>query len=169
MTDNESPDLCKICGQEISLTDLHAYDREKEGPVHIACNHSQGELHMPTSYELTTIMDIFEKVPADRIADCLFELGQVLTQSKHMKNAMDIAGQEIGGEPCTVEMIMQMPLVWTDDGTGVCQSNFHMDGVGQVASIKTLLKGRPCNPPTCAHGETMTQGCEPCGRGRCVA
>lgn len=65
---------------------------------------------MPAEYELTTIQDIFDKVPAERIQDCCSELGQVLAQTSIMRDLAVACGAEIVG--------IEWPMVWKDDNKG---------------------------------------------------
>lgn len=59
-------------------------------------------------YELTTIQDILDKVPADRIQECCREIGQGLAQAALMRDLATSCGAEIIG--------IQWPIVWADDG-----------------------------------------------------
>lgn len=56
----------------------------------------------PKTYELATLRDIYEKVPADRLEACLTELGVHLAQ---IKRENEFSGKTL-----------KMPVVWTDDG-----------------------------------------------------
>ena len=70
-------------------------------------------------YELRTIKDIFDQVPADRIKDCCIELGQVMAQARYLLQLVEAAA-EAPGEPLKADEIFQFPetVTWTDDGKG---------------------------------------------------
>lgn len=82
----------------------------------------------PISYELTTIRDIFEKVPADRIQDCCRELGTLLAQSKALSDLLEAAGNSIGHSAEVARMKMPDTITWTDDGKGELTSTVHCAG-----------------------------------------
>lgn len=73
---------------------------------------------MPETYKLTTIREIFEKVPTDRIQDCCRELGTLLAQSKALAELIQTTAEGIGVEDG--DLIMRMPDIytWVDDGKG---------------------------------------------------
>lgn len=80
---------------------------------------------MSESYELTTIRDIFDKVPLDRIKDCCRELGTLLAQTRALA---DIAGPEL--------FTISFPIVWTDDGIGeITTSVSCLDG--EILTLET--------------------------------
>lgn len=66
---------------------------------------------METKYELKTLKDVFDKVPADRISDCLNELAISMIQAKAMQGIMDCVSENkmpVFEWPESVE--------WIDDG-----------------------------------------------------
>lgn len=73
---------------------------------------------MTNSYELTTIRDIFDKVPADRIQDCCRELGTLLAQSKGLAELIQCTGEAIGFDEAQPLMKMPETYTWVDDGKG---------------------------------------------------
>lgn len=92
-------------------------------------------------YELTTIRDIFEKVPVERIADCCKEIGQALIQSRYQLQLVQAAAVALGEEIDMAEAL-RFPdsITWTDDGKGEIETGV-ADGDGaQLLSIVA----RPC-------------------------
>lgn len=75
---------------------------------------------MDEQYELTTIRDIFDKVPADRIKDCCRELGMILAQTKALTELMAATAENVDFpgvfSPDTVGI--GFPIVWIDDSKG---------------------------------------------------
>jgi len=98
---------------------------------------------MSEEYKLVTIKDIFEKVPADRIKDCMDELSVLLTQAKSMQGLINACGDAVSGEENSVETICPETFTWMDDGNGEVVSNFNMsspEGDHGVISLKTSLE-----------------------------
>lgn len=71
-------------------------------------------------YELTTIADIFDKVPSDRIRDCCRELGMILAQTKALTELMAATAESVGLPDASSHdtVGIAFPIVWTDDGKG---------------------------------------------------
>lgn len=90
---------------------------------------------MTQSYELTTIQDIFEKVPTERIQDCCREIGQALAQTKALGELHAALGAQLQG--------IQLPLTWVDDHKGEISTNVRArdEGGNEVATI--TLESRP--------------------------
>lgn len=87
-------------------------------------------------YELRTLKDIFELVPADRINDCCKELGQMLTQARYQLQLVEAASAALGEEIDMAEAF-RFPdsVTWTDDGNGEIETRM-VDGDGaQLLSI----------------------------------
>lgn len=78
-------------------------------------------------YELTTIQDIFDKVPTERIQECCRELGLLLAQTKAM-----------AGIAAPTDFSLVFTIEWTDDGLGDVTTSIEcMDG--EVVTLKTKL------------------------------
>lgn len=95
-----------------------------------------------TEYELVTIKDIFDKVPAERISDCCKELGQMLTQARYQLQMVEAAVAVVLGEEINMAEAFKFPdsVTWTDDGKGEIKTSM-VDGEGaQLLSIVA----RPC-------------------------
>ena len=79
---------------------------------------------MSQTYELTTIKDIFDKVPADRIELCCQELGSLMAQYKSLAEAMPEAG-----------LLPEFPLKWIDDDKGEVSVSLHVrDAEGDLGA-----------------------------------
>lgn len=68
-------------------------------------------------YEIRTIKDIFEKVPADRIKDCCAELGILLTQAKFQLELVEAASEALGVPLAEGAFAFPDSIVWIDDGS----------------------------------------------------
>ena len=87
-------------------------------------------------YELRTIKDIFDKVPADRIKTCMEELATLIIQAKAIDGlfwgiAAEIAGKESVGHTAFPDMI-----VWNDDDKGKLTLNLQVNGE-KVMTVET--------------------------------
>lgn len=86
----------------------------------------------PTEYKLTTIKDIFDKIPMDKIELCLDELKIALLQARVIKAAADTIGErfEYPGE-----------ITWVDDEKGEITSNFvNIETQDKVGSFTVAIK-----------------------------
>lgn len=80
-------------------------------------------------YELTTLRDVFEKVPADRIDECLSELAIAMKQAKAMQELLSEVGKAVSGSDDVAAMLeWPEPATWIDDGKGEIELNFHKAG-----------------------------------------
>jgi len=71
---------------------------------------------MNKEYKLTTIKDIFDKVPASRILECCNELGTVLTQAKELQEITRGIGDLQGVDG---SLVCDEEFTWVDDGEKV--------------------------------------------------
>ena len=91
-------------------------------------------------YELATLKDVFDKVPADRIEYCLQELGVAMSQAKAMQDLLSCAGTAITGEPVSTVMEWPDSLTWIDDGAGNIKMTFNADdGSGDGIVLETTM------------------------------
>jgi len=91
-------------------------------------------------YELTTLRDVFDKVPADRIEDCLLELAVTMKQAKAMRDLLSCAGTAVSGEPVSTYMEWPERITWTDDGKKTIRLTFNeSDGSGNGLVLETKL------------------------------
>lgn len=72
----------------------------------------------PISYQLATIKDIFDKVPADRIRNCMEELGVLLSQAAATRDLFTACAEELGLPPESAEPKLPEFFTWVDDGNG---------------------------------------------------
>lgn len=91
-----------------------------------------------TKYELTTIKDIHDKVPLDRIEDCMSEITALLVQSKTTAEAITGLAKIQGLDCLDVEMIkFPETLDWIDDGKGEITMKLRVEGGNEIVSITT--------------------------------
>lgn len=67
------------------------------------------------NYELTTIKDIFDKVPADRVSTCMAEITTLILGAKEKQAAVSEAAQMLGG---SIRTYFPESVNWMDDGKG---------------------------------------------------
>lgn len=97
----------------------------------------------PISYQLATIKDIFDKVPTDRIRDCMGELGVLLSQAAASRDLFAACAEELGLSRESAEPKLPEFFTWVDDGKG--ELTFHVvadsgDGTpAPVFSIETHI------------------------------
>lgn len=93
---------------------------------------------MSDHYELTTLQDVFDKIPADKIELCLQEIGEGLAKSKAIVESMKIM---MGDAWADSMMGMQWPMTWIDDdGSNGNIQFFDKTSGEQLGSIKLHLK-----------------------------
>lgn len=101
---------------------------------------------METTYRLQTIADVFHLVPADRIKDCLSELGQILSETAalrdHIADQCKAAGIEID-----LAQVVRLPeyIEWIDDGKGHLQANIGVEHDGKREEVFSIVinEGKP--------------------------
>ena len=73
-------------------------------------------------YELSTLRDVFDKVPANRIVACLAELSAMMERAKYMHNLWQASTGGSGG--------IEWPetVTWIDDGAGHLELRYEGDG-----------------------------------------
>jgi hypothetical protein len=69
-------------------------------------------------YELSTIKDIFDKVPTDRIDVCLSEIGEGIKKAQNIRNAMKDIAFSLTGNSENSQAIWPDVSTWIDDGKG---------------------------------------------------
>lgn len=86
------------------------------------------------TYELKTIKDIFDKVPADRIEACLAELAPAMAHQKAIAESMIMAG-------VPAESITVWPEVatWVDDNKGELQTNIMLSDGDKEEKLGTIV------------------------------
>jgi hypothetical protein len=71
----------------------------------------------PMKYELVTIKDIFDTVPADKIELCMAEIAKAMVQSKAVIDLLGAVASETGGAIGAVEWSEK--CTWVDDDKGI--------------------------------------------------
>lgn len=75
-------------------------------------------------YQITTIKDIFDNIPVNKIEQCVKEIGFAMVQAKHMESILcKIATDDLGKE---VKSTIDWPAFfqWVDDDNGDVELNF---------------------------------------------
>lgn len=88
-----------------------------------------------TEYKLSTIKDIFDKVPSDRVAVLLDELKVIMSNAAFVRDSFALVS---GG----VDHGIGFPesVTWIDDGKGEVTIQVGVDGTeGEYVQIKTNL------------------------------
>ena len=101
-----------------------------------------------SSYEITTLNDVFIKVPAHRIAVCFNELGKLMESTKAYaeilhdtavalakKDGKEIPAFNVAG------YAFKLPMTWNDDGKETLQTNFIVNG-----KTFTSIEIKPATP-----------------------
>jgi len=86
-------------------------------------------------YELRTLKDVFDKVPSDRIGDCMKEIGIAMIQAKAMLGLMNIVAEE------SETPVFQFPesTAWIDDGKNEIGVSFY-----ETCNEKEFLRVKLC-------------------------
>jgi len=71
---------------------------------------------MSEVYEFSTFQEFFERVPADRMADCLAEMAINLSMAKNMMGIINPIAKSLGGSEYGT--LFRRPFIWTDDKKG---------------------------------------------------
>ncbi len=79
---------------------------------------------MLMEYEITTLKDVFDKLPADRIKPCLHELAIAMEQAKAMRELLNATGKAIAGASVDVDFLWPETSTWIDDGKGTIDLKF---------------------------------------------
>lgn len=88
-------------------------------------------------YKLTTINDIFDKVPADKIELCCKELGIALSQAAIVRNLVIIGAEAQGITIAKGDIVtLKDEHVWIDDDKGTVDMTFSCNGI-EVVSVHT--------------------------------
>ena len=93
---------------------------------------------MEEKYELTTLRDIFEKVPLHKIEVCLKEITALMVECKTVEAAMKGLAHATTGDSDNAECIWPEPLTWIDDGEGDITAKIIVNGE-YVSTIQTKV------------------------------
>jgi hypothetical protein len=89
-------------------------------------------------YELTTLQDVFDKIPADKIEICLQEIGEGLAKSKMIVAEMKVMMGDLWRDEM---MNMQWPMTWIDDDGSHGEIQLYDKATGEkLGSIGMNLK-----------------------------
>jgi len=69
-------------------------------------------------YKLTTIKDIFEQIPEDRIEDCMSELTVLILQAKRVHDLFLAIVNKVTGKDKSIAMKFPEFIEWIDDKKG---------------------------------------------------
>lgn len=90
---------------------------------------------MAKTYEIRTLKDIFDKVPADRWDTLFAEIQAMFRQADAMRDITNLIGESIGvDEPGEFDEL----IIWKDDGNGDLMTVLCAEGIVDV-SITTKL------------------------------
>ncbi len=76
------------------------------------------------TYELRTIQDILDKIPTDRVDDCLKEMAVAIKFAQGMREVAKAVSEGMGDDEATAEVMADAIFgrlgffTWTDDGLG---------------------------------------------------
>lgn len=70
---------------------------------------------MTTKYKLTTLRDVYEKVPAEKLALCMREIAEGMEHAKALEALMSAAGESLD-HSSSVSTIWPDECEWIDDG-----------------------------------------------------
>lgn len=89
-------------------------------------------------YQLTTIKDIFDNVPTDKVELCLKELAVGIIQAKAMNDIICETAEIIEGNKPDAAVKWPETCTWTDDDKGEIDLSF-FDEDGDGIGMKTKL------------------------------
>lgn len=90
------------------------------------------------TYELVTIKDIFDRVPADRIELCMNEIAQGMAEAKVLFSALDSLAKDLGSED-GAKMKWPDKVAWRDDKKGEITMHCVVNDV-PICTIVTAAK-----------------------------
>lgn len=102
----------------------------------------------PPSYRFSTFQELVDRVPTDRIADCLRELAVVLQEGKAMAELTMATAEALGMKKQPAGRVLELPveLEWIDDGKGDLDLRFQAksgDETAPLFNLKMKLKPIP--------------------------
>ena len=89
---------------------------------------------MTDKYELTTLRDIFEKVPMHKIEECMKELTALMKECKTIEEEMKGFANVTTGDADNVSCIWPEQVTWVDDGKGEVAADVSINDV-HVATV----------------------------------
>lgn len=96
------------------------------------------------TYTLVTLQDIVDKVPSERIRDCLSELAEVLVSAKasvELLHMVAVALAKKDGKTIPMlepgaRIVKLPPLEWIDDGKGEIEAHMMKDADTELFTVK---------------------------------
>jgi hypothetical protein len=79
-------------------------------------------------YKLTTIKDIFETVPSEKILECLQELGVMMVQAKGVNGALCAAVESVTGDRPLKAIEWPESVTWVDDDKHELKARYIVPG-----------------------------------------
>jgi hypothetical protein len=92
----------------------------------------------PITYKFTTFQQLVDRVPADKIEECMMELARVLSAGK----LSCVAVCEMAGISPIPEQLFLVPdeFEWMDDGKGELIANMQAPNGENIVAIDVSLK-----------------------------
>lgn len=87
-------------------------------------------------YELTTLKDIFDKVPTAKIMLCMEELAKGMTQAKATLELMCSVADSMEGELTMVDVKWPDSVTWVDDDKGIVGCDFVTQSGDPLLSVR---------------------------------
>jgi hypothetical protein len=88
-----------------------------------------------TTYKFRTFQELVDRVPSDRIAECLREFGLTLQQGKAMAELVFLTACSLAKDagkdtPAMPERVIEVPdeMEWIDDGKGEIKTTLSFPG-----------------------------------------
>lgn len=94
-------------------------------------------------YELTTLKDVFDKVPADRIETCLHELASAMEHTKAQAVLLSQIAEQITGVADSVVIQWPETSTWIDDDKGMLTLRFSTDDGSEDLEYTAPLRSTP--------------------------
>ncbi|MFK5950694.1 MAG: hypothetical protein QM500_18230 [Methylococcales bacterium] len=87
---------------------------------------------MIIKYELTTIKDIYEKIPADKIREAMGEITELMIDCKMIEGVLSEAVKHTTVRVCDIATKFPEQVVWVDDGLNSIEINASVNNVPVV-------------------------------------
>jgi hypothetical protein len=94
-------------------------------------------------YRFATLQQLVDEVPADRIMDCMTELGKILQTTKAMAELTYMVAQNLAEKdgktiPPLPKQIIRLPeyMEWIDDGKGELSAHMMTEDGGNLGTLK---------------------------------
>ena len=94
-------------------------------------------------YRFATLQQLVDEVPADRIMDCMTELGKILQTTKAMAELTYMVAQNLAEKdgktiPPLPKQIIKLPeyMEWIDDGKGELSAHMMTEDGGNLGTLK---------------------------------